>query len=113
MHFQVPFFLPTEYVSRSRYSSVKSPFLHAINLHLHLHSIRLSAAEAHRRTIKSFNTYGDPIQLDAQLLAIIEDPICPYGVYIAEITGNVRRVTLDVCRFYLSLPLSQKTLALP
>lgn len=27
---QVPYFFPTEYVSRSPYSSVKSPFLHAI-----------------------------------------------------------------------------------
>lgn len=112
MAFQVPYFLPTEYVSRSLYSSAKSPVLHAINLHLHLHSIRLSAAESNRRAIKSLNTYGDPIQLNAQLLAIIEDPICPYGVYIAEITGNVRRITLDVCLFYLSLTLSQKTLTL-
>lgn len=81
-----------------------------MNIRLHLHSNRLSAAEAHRRAIKSFNTYGDPIQLGAQLLAIIEDPICPYGVYVAENTGNVRRVTLDVCLFHLPLIIPENTI---
>lgn len=52
--------------------------------------------EARRKTDKSHNSNGKPIRLHSKLLAIEADPLTPGSVYVAESTGALRRVILEV-----------------
>ncbi|KAL8835481.1 MAG: hypothetical protein Q9170_003314 [Blastenia crenularia] len=55
-----------------------------------------SIAEIERKSRKSKNKNGDPIQLQSKILAVIADPSSlGSAVYVAESAGNVRRVVVD------------------
>nr|POF17680.1 putative wd repeat-containing protein [Quercus suber] len=55
-----------------------------------------SALEATtRKAAKSKNTRGDPVKLGAKLLAVHPDPAHEGAFYVAEATGEVKRVVLE------------------
>jgi hypothetical protein len=72
-----------------------------VHLKSRLHEIT-SAEQAltERREEKANNKNGNPIVLKSKLLAAIPDPSSSDSLLIAESTGSVRRVDVDVS--YLS-----------
>ena len=56
-----------------------------------------------RKAAKAKNKYGNPIKLPSKVLAACADPTTSEAVYVAEAAGEVKRVTLEVCKSILSL----------
>ncbi|KAI1428870.1 WD40-repeat-containing domain protein [Xylaria sp. FL1777] len=53
-------------------------------------------AQAERRTAKASNKNGDPIVLKSKVLAAVPDPSASSFLLLAESTGTVRRVDIDL-----------------
>jgi len=49
-----------------------------------------------RRATKSKNKHGNPLRLPSKLSAVARDPTSDQHVYVAEATGTVRRVNVEV-----------------
>lgn len=54
--------------------------------------------EVNRKSRKSHNTFGDPIQLPSKLLAITPDPLHDDAVYVAESAATIKRIDLSTRR---------------
>jgi hypothetical protein len=52
--------------------------------------------EQKRKDAKSRNTDGSPIKLQSKILAIAADPVNPGAVFVAQSTGTVRKIILEV-----------------
>ena len=57
---------------------------------------RAALDEQTRKDVKSQNTNGNPIRLQSKILAVQADPLNPGSVFVAQSTGVVRRVILEV-----------------
>jgi hypothetical protein len=69
---------------------------------------RSSLDEQRRKDAKSKNTNGSPIRLQSKILAVQADPLKDGFVYVAQSSGTVRRVNLEVskCVSPVAKPLS-------
>lgn len=54
-------------------------------------------AQEERRAAKASNQNGDPIVLKSKLLAAVPDPSDSNTLLVAESTGSVRKVNIEVC----------------
>lgn len=61
-----------------------------------LHSAALD--EQQRKDAKSQNFNGNPIRLQSKILAVCVDPHNKGSIYIAQSSGVVRRIILEVSR---------------
>lgn len=58
-------------------------------------------ASSERKAAKSKNKFGNPIKLPSKLLAVCGDLVkspARQSILVAEATGEVARVTLEVCK---------------
>lgn len=64
------------------------------------HFFQSSAALAttERKSAKSKNKRGDPIQFSSKILAILNDPADEGVLFVAEAAGEVKKVIVDVCK---------------
>lgn len=60
------------------------------------HVCRAALGEQERKDLKSQNTNGNPIQLQSKILAIQVNSLNPGSVFVAQSTGVVRKVILEV-----------------
>ena len=56
-----------------------------------------SLSESARKKVKATNDSGNPLRLTSKLLAAVADPEDAGRIYVAEATGAVRRVVIEVC----------------
>lgn len=52
--------------------------------------------ETNRKAAKSKNQNGKPIKLQSKILAVAADPHSAESIYVAESSGVLRRVVLEV-----------------
>lgn len=57
---------------------------------------RAALDEQTRKDTKSQNTNGNPIRLQSKILAIQGDPLSPGSVFVAQSSGVVRKISLEV-----------------
>ena len=57
---------------------------------------RAAVDEQTRKDTKSQNTNGNPIRLKSKILAIQGDPLSPGSVFVAQSSGIIRKISLEV-----------------
>ena len=66
-----------------------------------MHDRSAALDEQERKETKSQNANGNPIKLQSKILAVRADPSRPGSIYVAQSSGTVRRIILDVCLVFL------------
>lgn len=77
-------------------TSVRVDWFASKHAHQLLYHFRSSLELGQRKAAKSRNKNGNPIELSSKILAIIADPFKNDSVYVAESSGTLRAVALEV-----------------